>query len=111
LENVQAVTNPDGSVTLSAVTDHFTLFTVVTDPADAIRPGPADPLEEVSLRGLRSYGLDPYSAQTESREQSNSDISASNGLSTTALVAIGIVAAIILTCLAAATVYLKRRRT
>jgi hypothetical protein len=65
LEDVQAVTNADGSVTLSALTDHFTLFTVVTDPAGAIRPGPADPLEEVSLSGLRSYGLDPYSAQTD----------------------------------------------
>jgi len=59
------VTNPDGTVTLSALTDHFTLFAVVTDPADAIRPGPADPLEEASLPSLRLYELDPYSAQTD----------------------------------------------
>ena len=49
LEDVQAMTNPDGSVMLRALTDHFTLFTVVTDPAGAIRPGSADPLNDVSL--------------------------------------------------------------
>lgn len=67
LQNVQAVTNPDGSVTLSALTDHFTLFTVVTDPAGAIVPGPADPLDEVSLSGLRSIGLAPNSAPPDER--------------------------------------------
>ena len=49
LEDVQAVTNLDGSVTLTVLTNHFTLFTVVTDPAGAIRPGPADPLDEASF--------------------------------------------------------------
>jgi hypothetical protein len=63
LQDVQAVTNPDGTVTLTAMTDHFTLFTVVTDPEGAIRPGPADPLEEASLLGLRSYGLDLHATQ------------------------------------------------
>jgi len=58
LEGVQAAANPDGSVTLTATTDHFTLFTVVIDPAKTIKPGPANPLEEVSISGFRSLGLD-----------------------------------------------------
>ena len=73
LENVQAVTNLDGTVMLSALTDHFTLFTVVTDPAGAIRPGTADPLDEASLQGLRSYGLNLYSEQMEDTQTGDED--------------------------------------
>ncbi|MFC2010097.1 hypothetical protein ACFLUL_00765 [Chloroflexota bacterium] len=60
LENVQAVTNTDGTVTLSALTNHFTLFTVVTDPTGAIRPGPADPLDEASLPVLGQSEWNQY---------------------------------------------------
>lgn len=66
LEGVQAATNPDGSVTLTALTDHFTLFTVVADPTGAIKPGPANPLEEVTLTGLSSLGLAPASGSSDS---------------------------------------------
>jgi len=49
LKDVEVVTNQDGSVTLHATTDHFTVFISLIDPAGAIRPGPADPIDEVSL--------------------------------------------------------------
>jgi hypothetical protein len=60
LKDVEVVTNPDGSVTLHATTDHFTLFTVVNDPAGAIRPGPADPLDEASLPVLGQSEWNQY---------------------------------------------------
>ena len=65
LEGVQAVANPDGSVTLSALTDHFSHFIVVADPEGAIRPGPAEPLDEAPLPSLRSLGLDPSSLRPD----------------------------------------------
>jgi hypothetical protein len=73
LEGVQAAENPDGSVTLTAMTDHFTLFTVVADPANIIKPGPADPLEEVSLSGFRSLGLDIAPASPEGQQDGSED--------------------------------------
>ena len=94
LENVQAVTNPDGSVTLSVLTDHFTLFTVVADPAGAIRPGPADPLEEASLAGLRSYGLNLYLTQTDVLQPGNEgSYEGDNGLGSLPVWIAGVVAA------------------
>lgn len=65
LQDVQAVSNPDGSVTLRALADHFTLFAVVNDAADAIRPGPADPLDEAPWPSLGSLGLDPGSMRPD----------------------------------------------
>ncbi len=73
LDGVQAAENPDGSVTLMAMTDHFTLFTVVADPANIIKPGPADPLEEVSLSGFRSLGLDISPASPEGQQAGSED--------------------------------------
>lgn len=73
LEGVQAAENPDGSVTLTAMTDHFTLFTVVADPANIIKPRPADPLEEVSLSGFRSLGLDIAPASPEGQQAGSED--------------------------------------
>ncbi len=105
LQNVQAVTNPDGSVTLSALTDHFTLFTVVTDPAGAIVPGPADPLDEVSLSGLRSIGLAPNSAPPDREPPADEG---GGGLGSLPAWIAGVVAAVIL--IAAGWFILRRKR-
>ena len=105
LENVQAVTNPDGTVTLSALTDHFTLFTVVADPAGAIRPGPADPLDEASLQGLKSYGLDLHLAQTDETQPGDEG---SGGLGSLIVWIAGVVAAAVL--IAVGWVIVRRKR-
>jgi len=106
---VQAVTNPDGSVTLSVLTDHFTLFTVVADPVGAIRPGPADPLEEASLAGLRSYGLNLYLTQTDVLQPGDEGSDeGDNGLGSLPVWIAGVVAAAVL--IAVGWVIVRRKR-
>jgi hypothetical protein len=58
VDGMEVTENPDGTVTLTACVDHFTVFSTVIDSVDAIAVGPANPLDEVMAFTSRSIGID-----------------------------------------------------
>ncbi|MFC1974193.1 cadherin-like beta sandwich domain-containing protein [Chloroflexota bacterium] len=100
VETIEAIENPDGSVTLTATTDHLTVFGVAYDPNGAVEVGPVNPLDEFTPNSLMS--LDPV---LESLAESESD-----GLSTTTLVAIVAGAVALLAGITSVAIYRRRRK-
>ncbi|MFC1994330.1 hypothetical protein ACFLVI_03600 [Chloroflexota bacterium] len=107
VETIEATENPDGSVTLTATTDHLTVFGIAHDPKGAVEVGPVNPLDEFTPNSLMS--LDPM-LESLAGSDNTVDSSPSGGISTITLVAIIAGSVAVLSVITGAAIYLRRRR-
>ncbi len=75
VEGIDVVYNQDDSVTLTALVNHFTVFSMVVDPEGEIRIGKANPLDEFPAVSFGSMGIN-ISPTASDEEQAGNNVSA-----------------------------------